>query len=1506
MKKSKRLIGIILAAVMLLTSVQAAFLVGAAQTNSIKVATISDIRYQAGASDKEGLLLSKSGAILDAALDKVKNSDADVLLVTGDLTNTGNKASHEYVANKLKEVKAEGIPVFVIPGEHDVKEGGSVTAISKAEFEKIYKDLGYSEAKQDSSSASYVADLGNNFAVVMSDSVASDGKGQMTQWVVDNAKAEISSGKTVFAASHHPIVTRGSVDRTFIDLLHTLAAVEIDLGGKKKIFTENPVQAAQKLNLVDRSCVLDGMGNALIDAGVKYLFSGHGGTLSVAGATTTNGGQLYDIMSGSLVNASASVRYTTLYRGTDKMKQQRAEFTTDMITSANGIDNVEATAHAALKKQMPKEVDYAVDKAEKVITYIIPAIKPNVQKIVRELDIAALVPSISGLMGVIGGEIQNVKNDLSKGYIGPLFDVIGNPQKLHNIIVDLRSALEHMDFNGQDLYGFLTDVFVTIQKGDGKAPTSVEGIFQSIRDKDGALLVGMVRSFADNFNSASLVSLVNEVLDLRFSGKYVLSTLTINVQLRGILAGPYNVTSGVYTFSLDLWNMLDTSIALPNGKKISQLIRPLVNDLILGAPNNGSTKQTPQRFKENLKKDADQIVNLLFEFNVGDMIGNDVFAQGQRGSLVAKTITLDELGANLNRLVPNNNVTAINSSDWEAVIDTLNAAGRFTPAQLASVNKVLVEANTANNIPAVTQLDKLRTLANADFYKAVAADFTKKVNALPSVGSLTLENAKEVYALQNEYVQFYGEIRANISTQTVEKLNNALAKIGALENYDPQVEEVIKKIGAIKKPVTVDSENEINLALEAYNALNVRQQKKVTNYKELADAQAALKLAKENAVVIKAVEDKIDAIGTVENNASSKVKIDLARSAYDNLDKALQSGVKNYQKLVDAEERYALLKANAADLEKAQPVIDMINNIGQVTLNSAIRIEAAEKAYEALTPSQRELVSNHDKLVDARHDYDVLVAAQLGDQQAAENVSRMIENISVVTINSGAAIEKAMAAYNELTPAQKKLVNNYDVLLNAQRTYDALVKTENDKAEAKKVSDEIAAIGTVTVEKQAKIEAAREHYNALTADQKRYVNNLTVLTDAEAMLGVLKNDFKFEDDATGVIVRADSGVIPADTVMTVKLVNSGDMYDKLIAKGYSAIHLYEITLAADGKDVVPTKNIKISIPQFALNTEVFKVAADGTLTAVNAALERGSFTFTSENAGTFVVAQKKVYVDYTKLDEAIKAYEGLKAEDYNEAAFKKATDAYNAAVAEKKANYELTSANQRKADAAATALNDAMDVLVYLPLDTTLLKSALYEAKMLDASDFEDFSAAANAIDAAEIFLAGTHDNRDFAKAAELEKSLRDAVLALKYKDVDFSVIEEALSRVPKDLQNYTDASAEALNKAVEDAKLAQTTITRRDKDWKAQVNAKARAIDEAIARLKLIGDTNVEADGLVLALTIAELYYPEDYKDFTGVEAASLHAQQLLKTKLTAQNQADVDAAQKAIYNAINALEWA
>ena len=1501
MKKCKRLLSIFLAVMMLLVSVQAAFIVGAESASTIKVATISDIRYQAGAADKDGLMLSKSAALLDAAIEKVKASNADVLLVTGDLTNNGSKTSHQYVAGKLAEVKAEGIPVYVIPGEHDVREGGTTTAVSKAVFKDLYKNFGYSEAQQDPNSASYVADLGSGFKVVMSDSVAADGQGQMPQWVVDKAKAEIANGNTVFAASHHPAVTRSSVDRTFIDLLHTLAGLEIDLGGKTKLYTNDPDQAAASLGLLDDTCIISGNGAnpaALADAGVKFLFTGHAGQLSISGFTTNNGAQMYDVMSGSLVNASSSVRFTTLSKAPAGMKEQRAEFTTSMIASAAGVDNVEQAAHATLEKQMPAEVDYAIEVAEKVIGHVIPAIKPNVQTLVRNLDLAALGVSIPS---IADGVVQDIKNDLASSFIPPLFDLLSTT-RLHNVIVDVRSALEAMDFNGQSFYGFLTDIFVTIQKGDGKTPAAVEGIFSALRNQEPELLVGLIQSFADNFNSTNLVNLVNDILDVRFAKTYI-GTVKFQIQLRGLLAGPYALVSGLVSVNLDLWDILDNAVSLPNGKKLSSIARPIVNDLILGGPNDASTKQTPARFTQNLRNNAEGVVNLLFEFGVGDLIGTNIFAQGQSGVYVARTVTLAELGDYLNSLVPNKDVSALSAADWAKVRDVLNAAGRFTAEQLATVNQELVAAT--DSTAAVTQLDKLKELANAEFYKAVADEFTAKVNALPATDALTLDNAQQVYALQSEYDQFYAEIKANLSADTVAKLNAAVAKIHALENYDPAVAAVVAKIEAIGT-VTTESEAAIQDARASYDALTVRQQKQVTNYQVLVDAEAALILAKENAAVIRSVEDKIAAIGEVSYTSASKAKINVARTAYDNLPEALRPSVSNYEVLTAAEARYAELKAAAEDAAAAEPVIAQINAIGKVTLESKRLIEAAEAAYAALTESQQALVTNYETLTAARAAYDALVQAEADNQAAAQAVMDQIAAIGTVTLDSEAAIQAARTAYDALTAVQKALVTNLTVLTNAESTLAALQKQAADEKAAKAVDDLIAAIGEVTLEKEEQITAARDAYNTLTSDQKRLVEKLDVLTAAEAQLSVLKNDFLFEDDATGITLRADSGVLPLDTVMKVQEIVSGDVFDAILAREYKAFRLYEIALTAGGSPVAPTKAVRISIPQFAANTAVYSVAADGTMTPVEAVLENGSFNFSADHVGMFAIAQTKVTVDTTALEAAIAAFEALDASHYNAANFARARAAYDAARAELNANYELTSANQRKVDAAASALNDAIAVLTYLPADISGLNTVLYQAKMMKAADYVDFSDVEKAITATDEFLAGSYDIRDQATVDRLAQNLSSAIAALTLAPADFTAIDNAIAAVPKDLHTYTEDSVAALNAAVNAAKEAKNTITRADGDWQAQVQSYAQAVLDAIAGLQKANVSYADTSMLELAIDMVHLYYPADYVDFSGVEAAVAAAQALLNAKPTADTQEEVDAAAMAIFDAIGALEWA
>ena len=104
-----------------------------------------------------------------------------------------------------------------------------------------------------------------------------------------------------------------------------------------------------------------------------------------------------------------------------------------------------------------------------------------------------------------------------------------------------------------------------------------------------------------------------------------------------------------------------------------------------------------------------------------------------------------------------------------------------------------------------------------------------------------------------------------------------------------------------------------------------------------------------------------------------------------------------------------------------------------------------------------------------------------------------------MTLDSEEAIKAARDAYDALTDAQKELVGNYQTLLDAE------AKLADLKA-ADAVEKLIDAIGTVTLDSEETIKAARGAYDALTEEQQAQVGNYQTLLDAEAKLAQLKKD----------------------------------------------------------------------------------------------------------------------------------------------------------------------------------------------------------------------------------------------------------------------------------------------------------------------------------------------------------------------------------------------------------------
>lgn len=135
-----------------------------------------------------------------------------------------------------------------------------------------------------------------------------------------------------------------------------------------------------------------------------------------------------------------------------------------------------------------------------------------------------------------------------------------------------------------------------------------------------------------------------------------------------------------------------------------------------------------------------------------------------------------------------------------------------------------------------------------------------------------------------------------------------------------------------------------------------------------------------------------------------------------------------------------------ADKAAAKAVDDLIDAIGDVTLTDDCKaaIDAARKAYDALTDAQKALVSKLDILTDAEAKLAQL-KKEAADKAAVDDVIAKIDAIGKVKLDkdSKAKITAARAAYDALDDELKAQVTNYNTLLAAEKRYQQLRDKQN-------------------------------------------------------------------------------------------------------------------------------------------------------------------------------------------------------------------------------------------------------------------------------------------------------------------------------------------------------------------------------------------------------------------------------------------------------------------------------
>ena len=232
--------------------------------------------------DKTPNLLSESYAITREFLRQAAESDAEFILICGDLTHYGHIKEHTAMAQMLSDFEqTTGKRVYVIDGNHDFFNG-----VSRDRFKEVYADFGYSEALEiDDKSCSYTADLGGKYRLIAIDSIKyGEGEDGITQdlltWCDKQAAQARADGKTPIAMMHHNFLEHIRFQSKILPAFITRPELEMKM--------------------------------RFLDWGVRYVFTGHQHGQDVTSFTDGADRTVYDIMTTSLNSYPCLFRSATL------------------------------------------------------------------------------------------------------------------------------------------------------------------------------------------------------------------------------------------------------------------------------------------------------------------------------------------------------------------------------------------------------------------------------------------------------------------------------------------------------------------------------------------------------------------------------------------------------------------------------------------------------------------------------------------------------------------------------------------------------------------------------------------------------------------------------------------------------------------------------------------------------------------------------------------------------------------------------------------------------------------------------------------------------------------------------------------------------------------------------------------------------------------------------------------------------------------------------------------
>ena len=418
-----------------------------------------------------------------------------------------------------------------------------------------------------------------------------------------------------------------------------------------------------------------------------------------------------------------------------------------------------------------------------------------------------------------------------------------------------------------------------------------------------------------------------------------------------------------------------------------------------------------------------------------------------------------------------------------------------------------------------------------------ADDINYVIEKIAAIGIVTLDSADVVREARNAYDDLDDILKSYVSNYSVlQQAETEFAAMLALRQIKDMAKAQLESYKDFEdyreaqkeelKQIIADGKGSIENASDENSVLQILAEVKadidaVKTDKQLTDEEA-----------VTAVSELISAIGVVTLDSADAVNA--ARNAYDNLDDSLKFYVTNYSVLQQAETELAAMQTLRQVKDTAKAQLESYKDFEDYREAQQEELKQIIADGNAAVENASDIASVQQVLVEAKLDMDAVKNdKQLTDEEAVTAVSGLIAAIGTVTPQSADAVKAARNAYDGLDDSLKSHVSNYLVLKQAEAEL-AYLQTVS---QAQRVSELIVSIGTVTLESEPVIAAARSAYESLSDEAKALVEDLNVLESAEKALADLKNTVNDPDDTDIGDINGDGKVNSKDLTRLMKLIS---------------------------------------------------------------------------------------------------------------------------------------------------------------------------------------------------------------------------------------------------------------------------------------------------------------------------------------------------------------------------------